>query len=491
MPRGDRATEPLASADTVMRMGFLSRVRSLFGSDVSADGRSMLAQIFPAGVPPRRGTRELLMAYRTMPWLHAAIHKIGEAVAGTNWRLYKHSGRTGGTQLRHVVTRDASSGVYVMDGATEVTSHPFLDLLRKPNPTLHRAPFWSTLAAFDDLKGECPLVIERDASGDPLELWPIPPHWLNFTPTAADPTYKFVWNGWRRSVPESDVLYLTRPDPENPYGRGCGNAEALADELDIDEFAAKHVAAFFYNRAMPDAFISLDGVKSVEQAEAWEERIRNKYRGSARAWQFHVTNAKMTVTTVAQNFKNVELQAMRQAQRDVVLQVLGCPPEIFGIVENSNRATVSAADFIFTSKVVLPRLNYFAGALTTFVQEEYGDEYFVAFDSPVAEDLDFIFSVMTAQPSLFTRNEWRRIAKHPPVEGWDDEWASGTPGAMPGVGPGQTPPQQQLPAGQPQVVEDPPSEEDPAVEDDPTDASEKGAKRVRRLVAGKLRLTSA
>ncbi len=470
-------------------MSFLTRVRSMFGSDVSPDGRSLLARIFPAGVPPRRGTRELLIAYKTMPWLHAAVHKIGEAVAATNWRLYKHNGRMGGTQLRHVVQRDAS-GSPELEGATEVTSHAFLDLLRKPNPVLHRGPFWSILAAFDDLKGECPIVVERDQNGEPLELWPLPPHWLNFTPTEANPTYKFLWNAYRREVPESDVLYLTRPDPENPYGRGCGNAEALADELDIDEFASKHMAAFFYNRAMPDAFISLDGVKSKEQAEEWEERIRNKYRGSNRAWQFHVTNAKMTVTSIAQNFKNLEMQTLREAQRDVVIQVLGFPPEIFGIVSNSNRATVTAADFIFTSKVVLPRLTYFAGALTNFVQQEYGDEFFVAFESPVSEDLDFVLSVMTAQPSLFTKNEWRRVGKHAPRAGWDDEFGSSTPGAGTGLPPGQTP--AQLPAGEPAPApeDDDPSEEEPAVNGDDVGEDKAAPARVRRLVAGRLRLTS-
>jgi len=34
-----------------------------------------------------------------------------------------------------------------------------------------------------------------------------------------------------------------------PTGGGAGVAEALADELDTDEFAAKFTKSFFFNRA--------------------------------------------------------------------------------------------------------------------------------------------------------------------------------------------------------------------------------------------------
>ncbi len=418
-----------------------------------------------------------MIAYKSMPWLHAACRRVGESVGSTCWRMYRAKTSTA-AQVRSL-KRDAL-GRYQVPGAEEVLKHPFLEVLKKPNPVLRRVPFWSLWSIYLDLKGELPVILERAEDALPTELWPTPPHWLQFTPTEATPVYSFNWNAWRRNVPEADVVYLALPDVENPYGRGCGTGQALADELDIDEFAAKHVASYFYNRAMPDAFISMKGVKDAKKAEEWEERIRNKYRGSSRAWQVHVTNAEIEVKTVSQNFKDLQLSDLRTIQRDTVLQVFGVPPEIMGIVENSNRATISAADFIFSSKVIVPRLNFIADALTDLARE-WGDEYFIAYESPVKEDSDFKLKVMQSQPALFTKNEWRELCEAPPIAGWDDEFAMTTPGAAPGAAPGQ-PAMPGDPAKTPMLEPGEPSAEDPEVDDEEEKAARPRA--LRRLVAG-------
>lgn len=400
-------------------MGFFQKVKALFGAGTSPGGQALMAGVMQSGLPPRRGTRELLDAYSTHPWMHAAVRRIGENVAGLRWKLFKRGAR-GATQ--RMVKRDAVTGRYDVNGSTEITTHAFLDVLRRPNPVLHPIPFWCVLQGMLEVKGETPTVIERSKEdGLPLELWPLPPHWLQATPVKSDPTYRFQWNAYRRSVPERDVVYLTHPDLVNPYGRGRGTGEALADEIDVDEFAAKHIAAFFYNRGLPDVFIAMKGVKDPKQAEAWEERIRNKYRGSLRAWQAHVTNAELQVYNVAANFKDTQLRELREQQRDTCLQVWGVPPEVMGIVENSNRSTIDAADYIFTSKIICPRGEFLADYLTTLAQE-WDDRFFVAFESPVVEDRDFTLKVYQAQPTCFSKNEWRKLAGAPPREGWDEEF---------------------------------------------------------------------
>lgn len=444
-------------------MSFWSRFKGMF-TGTSPGGHAMLSGIFPSGMPPRRGTKELLDAYSTHPWLHASVHRIGENVSAARWRLFS-AGR--GQQVSRRIERDAG-GVYRVDGATEILSHPMLDMLRRPNPTLMRIPFWGAVSGYLDTKGEVPIVKERAQDGKPLELWPVPPHWLRETPSAGRPFYTFQWMGWTRQVPEQDVLYLSHPDLVNPYGRGRGNAEALADEIDIDEFAAKHLAAWFYNRALPDVFIGLEGVKDAKAAEAWEEKIRNKYRGSQRAWQAHITNYKLTFHPVTQNFRDAQLRELRTMQRDTVLQVFGVPPEVMGIVENSNRATIGAADYLFTSKVLCPRLDFLADGLTELARE-WDERLFVAYESPVGEDDEFRLRVMQVKPSLFTKNEWRKLAKQVPRPGWDDEFPDDK-GAIED-------------AGKVPMVEDPKPPEIDEGDDDEGEATT--GKKVLRLPAGR------
>jgi SPP1 gp7 family putative phage head morphogenesis protein len=140
------------------------------------------------------------------------------------------------------------------------------------------------------------------------------------------------------------------------------------------------------------------------------------------------------------------LPELRSQERDIILQVLSMPPEAMGILENSNRATIDAAMYLLTKGVVAPRLAHQADAWTTFVRREWGDDALtVGFCSPVPEDAAFSLSVMTGQPSLFTKNEWRALAGREPIEGWDDEFPEppaplgfGAPSPSPALEPGDT-----------------------------------------------------
>lgn len=48
-------------------------------------------------------------------------------------------------------------------------------------------------------------------------------------------------------------------NPLDPYKRGLGAAESLADEIETDEYAAKFQKKFFYNDATPTTLISMPG----------------------------------------------------------------------------------------------------------------------------------------------------------------------------------------------------------------------------------------
>ena len=58
----------------------------------------MLSGIMPGSIgdPPKRGTREFLAAYSTMPWLRAVTHKVSHAIATTPWKLFVTQGKRDG-----------------------------------------------------------------------------------------------------------------------------------------------------------------------------------------------------------------------------------------------------------------------------------------------------------------------------------------------------------------------------------------------------------
>lgn len=481
-------------------MGFFGRlgaaVRGLFfgtpGASSAAYG--MLDQIFPYGQPARRGTRELLQAVQRLPWLHAAVWKIGFDVAASEPLLYRVS--KGGSKrsvrraVRKGVTRDAGGGTnYEVKGAELLDDHPMLELLENPNPLLACSVFWALVQAYLDTKGEVFLIIERGADGKPSQLWAVPPHWCRQHAIVENPVFKFTWMGWNRDVPAKDVIWLRHPQLDNPYERGSGIGDSLGDELDIDEFAAKHMKAFFFNRALPDAFVTIKnpggGSRVQDEIDRWEKKLEEKHRGVGKAWRPHFMQGEVTVTPVGSSLKDQQAKELRNLQRDTLLQVYGIPPECVGIVENSNRATINSALYIYAKNVVLPRQIFLRDALQQLADEFEGPGVlFLAYESPVDEDYDFTLRVMIAQPTLFRKNEFRKLAGKPrAVEFGDDFVEEKAPALAPGA-PGDAPaPAEDGPTTTPNEEDDP---EQP-IEDD--DANESKASR-KRLAIGPVRAVS-
>lgn len=399
------------------------RFKGLFGSRPDTHGASLLSAIATRGSAPRRGSKEMLQAYKQLPWLHAVVHRIARDVGSTKWKLYRDTSRV-------------TSGRKSFDGSglEEVFSHAFLDVLNNPNPMLGRVGTFFLAQGFLEVKGEAPLIIERAKDGKALELWPAPPTWLQQLPTDAAPWFQFQANGWAAKIPESDVLWLREYDLENPYGRGTGAGDALSDELDIDKFATEHVKSWFYNRALPDAIVSVDGISKPE-ALRLEQDMVDKHQGTLKAGRIHVSNGKMSVQVLSQSFKEQQLQETRKAQRDTILQVYSMPPEVMGIIENSNRSTIDSAFYLYSRGVLVPRLEAMADKLTRLAKE-WDPSLVVGFASPVEEDLAFKLQVMQAQPALFAKNEWRALAGAEAVAGWDSEYPSAS--AFPAFPSGQT-----------------------------------------------------
>jgi phage portal protein BeeE len=464
-------------------MSLWSRFKGLFFStpDAATAAYSLLESLFPSGVPPRRGTRELLQAVRKLPWLHTAVWKIAFDVARADFCLYKTAKAKQVARARRAIARTGvrRNAVAGVRGATEVQDHPILDVLENPNPLLGQTLTLALIQAYLDTKGEVLVVIERGDDGLPLELWPVPPHWLAATPTVDSPTFKFSWQGWMRDVPEKDVLFLRMPDLENPYARGAGTGESLADELDIDEFAAKHIKSFFFNRALPDAFVSVKGATSTkklkEEIERFEQEMADKHGGVGKGWRPQYVAGDISVIPIGSSLKDQQMRELRQLQRDTLLQVYGIPPEVVGIVENSNRATIDSALRIYGINVLSPRLWYLADALTQLARE-WDPTFFFAFESPVEEDKDFVLKVVVAQPTCFRKNEIRELAGYQRADEFGDDFLE--PAA----------PKPGLPAGEDNNPKALPEGSGPAGEDPSQEGSEADAEEAKS--AARLRLTA-
>jgi len=296
-----------------------------------------------------------------------------------------------------------------------VTEHPLLDLLHGANPFIEGLSNRKLTQTYIDLVGEAFWIKERNEFGMPVQVWPIPPDWVLETPTPGKRHYVVSFRAWRGEIPDTEILWFCDPNPENPYGRGSGYVRSLGDELETDEYAAKHTKSWFYNSARPDMIISADGLEKDETARLENDWL-NKHQGFWRSFKPHFLNRKVDVQMISQEFRNMQLIELRKHERDTIVQVLGVPPEMLGILTSSNRATIDAADFLFSRWVVLPRLEFMRSVMQTKLVPEYDERLILDFHSPIAEDKEFILNAAKAAPWSLTLDEWRLMQSQKPLE---------------------------------------------------------------------------
>jgi HK97 family phage portal protein len=381
--------------------------------------------VYKQSAPPPRGSYELLDLFKNSPWLRATTHKIASSFASIEWKVYARQARAAdGTtkfvddkvlraappSLRPAMIRKArASGDLVL-----LDEHPLQVLLDKPNPLMSGRAFRQVCQVHLDLLGETYIVLDTNPAGMPVRMWPIPPTWIKQIPTETQPSFRVEVDGVSFDVPVENMLVIRDQNPADPYGRGVGTGLALADELDIDEFAAKHVATWFHNKGMPDMLISLEGASRPLLEEA-KRRWDNATRGFAKAYRTHWTGAKLDVKRLDTAFKDMALIEIRSFERNTIVQVFGVPPEKLGIIENSNRSTSESAQFIFANDVLVPRAELWRSELQNKLVDRFDARLVLDYESPVPGDREFKKNVMQAFSEMFTIDEIRALAEMDPL----------------------------------------------------------------------------
>lgn len=398
--------------------------------------RKMLApKEGPAGVlggiqrsmtdPPKRGTLEHLQVFEVSPRMQAAARLVANAVACCDFDLYKK--RVGGQVVRDARLQKAriQKRAKLMEAARpdveEVLTHPFLDALDKPNPFMNRHTLLKVSQYHWDFVGDVFWLKDRNALGVVVGYWPIPPHWVMETPRPDKPTFRFGYRSWQATVPASEVAWDHDPTPANPYTRGTGIGWALADEIQVDEYVSKMAAALFFNRARPDFVfatgLGADETRRVEQD--WTQRNQGFFRWF-KPYFIHGEPGAIDLQKQIREFQQPTMEQLvypnlRNAERDIMWQTWGVSPELFGAIENSNRATVDAALYHFQRLVVLPRAERWRSFLQQQMEEDFDERGIIHCESPVEEDKEYRLTAAKTFSWALTLDEARAFAGLAPV----------------------------------------------------------------------------
>ena len=316
----------------------------------------------------------------------------------------------------------ATGKLYVIDDngeERELEKHSFLDFWENPNPLYEfsAASIWRLQEIYLLLKGEGYFVMERDAAGRPAELWPVPTHWVQMTPYLGHPYYTVrTTSGNIMDISVDDMFVMKDLNPLDPFLRGLGQAESVADEVEIDEYAAKFQKRFFYNDATPDLIISMPGATEQQRSRFRAEWLE-KFKGVFKSHGVATLAGNISVQKVSENMKDMDMIQGRAYLRDAVLEHFGVPREIMGITESSNRATSEAAQYIYAQNVLTPRLKRREYAINQQLLPQFGENLVWRYDDiiPKNQEFDKAVGLDGWNAGILTKDEAREKLGMPPA----------------------------------------------------------------------------
>lgn len=395
----------------------------------------LLTGIYPAarGEPPSRGTLDRLDGYNTMPWLRACAERVATGFASVQWQLFYERDTVTKKPVRNRLWQrgDFQTRAFIRkslkqtEGLQEVQDHPLIEkVLEGGNGFLSGHTIRKLTQLHLDLAGETFWIKERDRLGTVVRVWPIPAYWVIGTPTPSHRFFRVAFRAWIGDIPDTEILWMANVDPKQPYGRGTGLAGTLADELETDEYASRFLKQFFYNDATPEFIVAPKGVDPTSvMTEAETRRLEYGWLSKLQGyWKSHkplFANRAVDIIQFSKSMHDLQMIPIREHERDVVLQTFGIPPEMLGVIEKSNRATIDNADYIFSRQVLMPRLEFLRAELQLKLIPEYDDRLVLDYVSPVQEDVMQQIAAATAAPWAITRNEWRARIGEPAMPGQD------------------------------------------------------------------------
>ncbi|MBS0536892.1 MAG: phage portal protein [Proteobacteria bacterium] len=339
--------------------------------------------------------------------VHRAVRLTAEAVGGVSFVLY--------------------------DGAEELTAHPLLDLLARPNPRQDGPGFLETVAAHLMLSGNAYVeAVRAGGEGSPRELYALRPDRMRVVPgpngwpaafdyTVAGQTVRFAQDG---AVPP--ILHLTLFNPLDDY-YGMSPLEAAATAVDTHNTAASWNKALLDNAARPSGALVYAGGDGSMLTDAQFERLKtelaDKYEGAANAGRPMVLEGGLDWKAMSLSPKDMDfMEAKHAAAREIAL-AFGVPPMLLAIPGDNTYSNYAEANRVFFRQSVLPLANRIGAALAQWLASGFGARPLTLLaDSDRIEALSLdraaLWERVTKAPFL-TINEKRAATGYGAVEGGD------------------------------------------------------------------------
>lgn len=359
--------------------------------------------------------------------VRAALSASGEGGAG-----YGTLARRGylGNPVVHRAVRlvaEAAAAVPVVfyEGEAEVSAHPLVQLIGRPNPRMGRADFFETVYSHLMLAGNA--YLEPVAVGGEIRaLYPIRPDRVRIETDADGWPAALVAEtarGSRRLAftgAPGEPIHLRLFNPLDDLG-GAAPLSAAAGAIGLHNAALAWNRALLDNSARPSGALVYQpregGNLSPQQYERLKQELEEGYSGSMAAGRPLLLEGGLDWKAMSLTPRDMDfIEARNGAARDIALS-LGVPPMLIGIQGDNTYSNYQEANRAFYRLTVLPLISRTLEGLVSSLRapgERLRAEPDIDAVSALAAERGEVWARLEAA-SFLTLDEKRMAVGYPPA----------------------------------------------------------------------------
>lgn len=380
-------------------MNFFQRLKAAIKITLGELPKTFFSGITGGGNTIRRASVEVDPYGNLAGWVYFAIDKVAQRVGGINLELY---------QLKQ-------------NGDLEqIDDHELLNILYRANPTQTKFDLFYLTVMYLRIWGSAPWYLERN-NRKIINIWPMRPDLLKILQSKDDGSiigYEYRVGTRSENFSVDEVIYIRKPSPQNPL-RGFSPLFAASLEIDADMAAAiwnKHVLE---NSAEPGGVLTTDGALDDVQFEKVKNLWQERYAGPTNAGRTAILEGGLKFEKISQTQQELDFIESRKFNRDSILTMLGVPKALV-IADDVNRANAETAERVFAKETVEPIMRLIIDQLNEFLVNQFGENLWLDFESPVSQDREAFRLEAQAGTNLWlTVNETREMINKAPLEGGD------------------------------------------------------------------------
>ena len=332
----------------------------------------------------------------------------------------------------------------------EITEHPILDVLKKPNAFMTWGNFLDMYFGFYNTTGnvfikESRLIqgVNGKPTGAVVALNILP---SQHTEIIADTNYHFILAGYKLNLPSSNPLPISKEDVihiKNPrltyernedYFYGLSPIDPLMKNIRQLNGTKQTTISHLKNGGAKGMLTqdpaiwkneSSEGGISEEQASLIKEEIKKRYSGEFNAGDMLVTSASMKFLQLGSNLADLSVIDFEKWNNRAVLNCLHLDEGLFNMSDKSglNQSDRDTANRSAYTNSVLPRMIDLIDALNESFVKSYADNLMLKIDVSDIPELQKNFKEMAETVSKIdewlTPNEIREMFNKEPLENED------------------------------------------------------------------------